>query len=61
MRTYVTVKQLAERYNATERSIWRWAQTGVLPQPTKIGGATRWDLELIERCDLDRNKESGAA
>jgi|GEM_PF-6788878 len=61
MRTYVTAKQLATRYCVTERSIWRWAQTGVLPKPARIGGATRWDLELIDRSDLDRSKEMGAA
>lgn len=39
---FYTVKDLAARYSVTVRTIWRLVSEGRLPQPVKIGGATRW-------------------
>lgn len=33
-------------------TVWRWAKNGVIPQPRKFGGATRWNsLELKAALD----------
>ena len=44
---YLTVDQVAERYNTSKASIWRWTKTNAsFPQPIKIGpNCTRWSLE----------------
>jgi prophage regulatory protein len=41
--------QLAERFQVTRQTIWRWARTGVIPKPFKIGGSSRWDVEAVEK------------
>lgn len=47
---YLTVAQVAARYEVSTDTIWRWARNGVFPKALKIGpNATRWRLaDLIE-------------
>jgi prophage regulatory protein len=42
-------KQLAERYQVSRMTIWRWSKIGVLPKPHKFGGTTRWKLSEVEQ------------
>ncbi|WCR05415.1 AlpA family phage regulatory protein [Paracoccus saliphilus] len=46
----MTVEQVAERYNVSTDSIWRWKRQGNFPRPVRVGGnCTRWRLDdLIE-------------
>jgi len=40
-------KQLAELLQVSRQTIWRWARTGVIPKPFKIGGSTRWSYDEV--------------
>lgn len=52
---YSSDLQLAERYGVHRKTIWRWAKTGVLPQPVQISpGCTRWRADEIEQRDAER-------
>ena len=42
--------QLAELFNVSRATIWRWTASGILPQPIKLSpGCTRWRLDQIEQ------------
>ncbi len=46
---------LAERYNVTRNSIWRWAKQERMPQPVRLSpGCVRWRLEDIQRWEHER-------
>jgi predicted DNA-binding transcriptional regulator AlpA len=52
---YVSVAQLARRYNVVRSTIWRWVSRGELPPPVKFSDqVTRWRLDEIERHDAER-------
>ena len=45
---WVSDKFLAEHYQVSRATIWRWARIGKLPAPEKIGENTsRFDFEII--------------
>ncbi|MDE3239186.1 MAG: helix-turn-helix domain-containing protein [Paracoccaceae bacterium] len=44
----MTATEVAEHFGCGVSTVWRWAKTGVLPQPIRIGGSTRW-----RRSDID--------
>ena len=49
-RRWVSDKFLADYYEVSRCTVWRWVKTGKLPPPEKIGAnTTRWDFEQIER------------
>jgi len=54
----LTVKQVAEMLHVSERSVWRWSVTGVLPPGIKIGGSVRWSQESIRQWAAKREKEA---
>lgn len=44
-RKWVSDRFLADRYEVTRQTIWRWAREGRLPPPQKIGlNTSRWEL-----------------
>jgi predicted DNA-binding transcriptional regulator AlpA len=49
---YLSVKDVAVRYNVNPSTIWRWLKNGHLPEPKRFGPQTlRWaipDLEVWE-------------
>lgn len=46
---YVTDTALAERFQVSRATIWRWAQTRRFPDPIKFSaGCTRWRLADVE-------------
>lgn len=47
---YFTVEELAERYQVSTATIWRWKRDGRFPSAVKVGpGCTRWRLsDIIE-------------
>ena len=53
-------RSVAEILGCSRASVWRRAADGVLPQPIKIGGLTRWtsdELEIaIERAKAAREQ-----
>jgi predicted DNA-binding transcriptional regulator AlpA len=50
----LTSRALQERYGVVDRTIDRWVETGVLPQPMRINKIRYWDLEEIEARDTQR-------
>jgi len=48
--TYLTDRQIAERFSVSRTTIWRWSrQDPTFPQPTALTrGCTRWRLTDIE-------------
>jgi prophage regulatory protein len=46
---YLSVEQVASRYNVSKDTIWRWRREGDFPKPIRLGGKTsRWRLIDIE-------------
>ena len=47
---FLTVDQVAKRYNVSTDSIWRWKRNGDFPAPVRVGpNCTRWRFsDLIE-------------
>lgn len=47
---WMTVRDVAELLDVTERTVWRWTRQGKLPQPVRKGKRwTRWNRRTIER------------
>lgn len=56
---YKSDKYLAERYDTSRATIWRWVREGKFPAPVKIGpNCTRWKLADIEKWEAE---QEGAA
>ncbi|MEE4382039.1 MAG: helix-turn-helix domain-containing protein [Pseudomonadales bacterium] len=52
MRTYLTDRQVAERYNVNRTTVHKWAAKGVIPRGVKIGpGTRRWIEEELDEHD----------
>lgn len=45
---YLTADDLARRYKTSTRTIFRWADTGLLPRGVKLGALRRWSIRSIE-------------
>ena len=56
--TYLSDKQVAERYNVGRATAWRWVQKGTFPKPKKLSaGCTRWKLSDIEEWEAKQGAE----
>lgn len=52
---YLSDKRVAERYDVSRATIWRWVQIGRLPRPVKLSpGCTRWRASDIEGWEAKR-------
>lgn len=58
---WLTIKDLAERWAVSSRSVRRLLDSGKLPTPLRIGKALRFSLRAIERFENDKTKGFGAA
>lgn len=46
---YLSVKSVAQRFDISENTVWRWVRNGEFPAPVKFSGTTRWrEEDLIE-------------
>jgi len=54
----LNVREVAEMLGVSERSVWRWSATGILPPGIKIGGCVRWPEETIRRWIRKREREA---
>jgi len=45
---FLTVRQVAAMLHLGQRSVWKFATTGELPAPIRIGRSVRWDRSDIE-------------
>lgn len=51
---YLSVDQVAKRFDVSKDSIWRWKRNGDFPKPVKLGGSTtRWRLSDIESWEAE--------
>jgi len=50
----LTMRALCERYDVTDRTIDRWLETGILPQPMRINRVRYWDETDIEAFERSR-------
>lgn len=55
---YLTVDDVASRYKVTKDCIWRWVRGDKFPKPVKLNGATRWDIETIQKWENDKNAKT---
>ena len=48
---WVSAKELAQKYGVCIDTIWKWARSGKIPQPSRIteNGCTRWNLAEVEK------------
>ncbi|MFP7572440.1 helix-turn-helix transcriptional regulator [Marivita sp. S2033] len=52
---YLSVDQVAKRFDVSKDSIWRWKRNGDFPKPVRLGGSTtRWRLSDIEDWEVQR-------
>ena len=56
----MNVQEVAEALGISERSVWRWSATGVLPPGIKLGRSVRWSEETIRRWIARREREARA-
>lgn len=46
---YLSVKEVAVRYEVDPSTIWRWLKKGMFPQPKRFGPQTlRWAIADLE-------------
>lgn len=46
---YLSDKRIAERYEVSRATVWRWVQAARLPKPVKLSpGCTRWRASDVE-------------
>ena len=51
-------REVAKMLGVSERSVWRWSATGVLPPGVKIGSVVRWPRRAIEDWLAKREEEA---
>ena len=44
----LSVREVAQAFGTSERTIWRWAATGEIPAPMRIGRSVRWRRSTVE-------------
>lgn len=45
----LTVGEVAQMLGVSARHVYRLADSGGMPRPLKLGGAVRWDRQVLER------------
>ena len=56
---FLRAADLAQRYRIHIVTVWKWVQSGNLPQPTKLGpGVSAWRSDVIERWEQERSKQT---
>lgn len=57
MSRFISAAQLAQRYDVSKATIWRWVNRDILPPPIKLSEqCTRFDLEEIEKREAERGQ-----
>lgn len=54
-------REVATQLDCGRSTVWRWSADGVLPQPIKIGGISRWRQSWISKVIADAEAASRAA
>jgi predicted site-specific integrase-resolvase len=45
----VSDQVVADVLGVSRVTVWRWSKSGLLPAPSKRGGATRWSVGALRR------------
>ena len=49
---FLSVEQVAKRYDVSTDSIWRWVRNNKFPSPVRVGaGTTRWRRDDLNQHD----------
>jgi excisionase family DNA binding protein len=48
MKTLLSDREAATLLGCSKSTVWRWAAEGVISQPLRIGGISRWKLADLE-------------
>lgn len=52
---YLSIKQVAARYNVSIVTPWRWVREGIMPGPVQLSpGCTRWRLSDLEKWEAEK-------
>ncbi len=55
---YLSVKKVAQRYDSSASTVWRWVTENKLPKPIKLNGtSTRWKLADLEQWEAQQETE----
>ena len=54
----MNVRQVAKALGVSERSVWRWSATGILPPGIRIGKSVRWSEESIRQWVAKRESKA---
>ncbi len=57
----LTDKEVAKMMSCGRSTVWRWAAEGIIPQPLKIGGMSRWPHSWITSVVNEAKAEVQAA
>jgi DNA-binding transcriptional MerR regulator len=57
----LTARALQERYGVVDRTLDRWVESGILPEPMRINHRRYWDEAEIEARDRARSTLAVAA
>jgi DNA-binding transcriptional MerR regulator len=55
----LTTRMVCERYGITDRTVDRWTESGILPQPMRINNVRYWDEAEVEQ--RERARIAGAS
>lgn len=56
---YLNLKQVAEHYGVTPKTIGRWRRFGSFPKPISIGTGNRWTVEMLDKWnEVERRHKS---
>jgi len=59
---YLSASAVAARYSVARNTIWRWRESGELPEPVKLStGCTRWAVADLEAWEQSRKKSDQRA
>lgn len=59
---HLTIRDIAELFGVTERTIYRWRVTGRLPAPIQTSERTiRWRAEDIENLGIKKHAKPGGS
>jgi predicted DNA-binding transcriptional regulator AlpA len=59
-RKLITCRVLQQRYGVSDRTIDRWLEASILPQPMRINKVRYWDEAEIENAERKRMVERNA-
>ena len=52
----ITSRVLCERHGVVTRTIDRWVEAGILPEPEYINGIRYWDVDEVEERERERKR-----